>query len=182
MNSYRERKYSPTGRIILVSSPTGQVAVPNLCAYSASKWGMEGFAQALRREVQRFGVSVSVVRPCNLPNRTGILRRNSSQLREMLENASVETKEDFGSIMKQAESVFAEGFGKLPEIQDIKDNGLIRCFRSAILNERPNNVYSSAPLVVRLYLRLAQIVPTRLLDFIVINGVHEALMMTAYNK
>ncbi|XP_064101771.1 D-beta-hydroxybutyrate dehydrogenase, mitochondrial-like [Macrobrachium nipponense] len=95
------------GRIVMVSSPTGQVACPNMSVYSASKFGIEGFAQALRREVGPLGVKISIVRPCNLPNQTGLLRDNARRLRHMIDRASEETRLDYGSLMEQTESHFA---------------------------------------------------------------------------
>ncbi|MPC37769.1 D-beta-hydroxybutyrate dehydrogenase, mitochondrial [Portunus trituberculatus] len=52
------------GRVVIVSSPTGQVAVPNMTVYAATKWGVEGFSHALRRELTPQGGSVVLVRPC----------------------------------------------------------------------------------------------------------------------
>jgi len=51
------------GRIALFSSLNGLMAIPFQGAYVASKHAIEGFAEALRLEVRRFGVSVTVVNP-----------------------------------------------------------------------------------------------------------------------
>ncbi len=39
------------GRIAQVSSEGGQIAYPNFSLYHASKWGIEGFVEAVRQEV-----------------------------------------------------------------------------------------------------------------------------------
>ncbi len=52
-----------SGHIIQVSSIGGVIAVPNIGAYHASKWGLEGFSQALSQEVQSFGIKVTLVEP-----------------------------------------------------------------------------------------------------------------------
>lgn len=54
-----------TGRLILTSSLAGLVAVPGYTAYSAANFGLIGFADALRREVHREGIRVSVLCPPN---------------------------------------------------------------------------------------------------------------------
>ena len=51
------------GRLIAVSSMTGKVGVPNRSAYSASKFAMAGFFDALRVELADSGVSVTVIYP-----------------------------------------------------------------------------------------------------------------------
>ena len=56
----RERE---EGTIVNVSSVAGRLAAPGMGAYSASKHAVEGYSDALRREVEPFGVDVSVVQP-----------------------------------------------------------------------------------------------------------------------
>ena len=51
------------GRIINISSVAGKNANPFLGAYAASKHGMEGFSESLRRELMLYGIEVVVVAP-----------------------------------------------------------------------------------------------------------------------
>ncbi|MCK0177085.1 SDR family oxidoreductase [Mycolicibacterium sp. F2034L] len=51
------------GRVIFVSSLNGQIAMPLLGAYSASKFALEACADALRVEVRPWGIAVVVVEP-----------------------------------------------------------------------------------------------------------------------
>lgn len=51
------------GRILQVSSEGGQVAYPNFSLYHASKWGIEGFLEAVAQEVQPFGIDVLIAEP-----------------------------------------------------------------------------------------------------------------------
>jgi len=51
------------GRIINISSIAGTVAFPLVGAYSASKFALEGFSDALRREVEPFNIQVVVIQP-----------------------------------------------------------------------------------------------------------------------
>ncbi len=51
------------GRIIQVSSASGQFALPNMSVYTASKWGVEGFFDSLALEVRGFGIGVTIVEP-----------------------------------------------------------------------------------------------------------------------
>jgi short-subunit dehydrogenase len=51
------------GRIVAVSSLAGLVGVPGRTAYSASKFAMTGFFEALRTELHGSGVSVTIAYP-----------------------------------------------------------------------------------------------------------------------
>ena len=52
-----------SGHIIQVSSIGGISAFPLVGMYHASKWGLEGFSQALAHEVAGFGIHVTLVEP-----------------------------------------------------------------------------------------------------------------------
>ncbi len=52
-----------SGQIIMLSSGLGKQARANQAAYSASKFAIQGFAEALRQEVQPLGVRVTTVAP-----------------------------------------------------------------------------------------------------------------------
>ena len=52
-----------SGHILQVSSIGGISAFPNVGAYHASKWGLEGFSQALAQEVKAFGINITLIEP-----------------------------------------------------------------------------------------------------------------------
>jgi len=52
-----------SGHILQVSSIGGISAFPNIGAYHASKWALEGFSQALAQEVAGFGIHVTLIEP-----------------------------------------------------------------------------------------------------------------------
>lgn len=66
------------GRIVILGSMVGQVPLPYHGAYSAAKAGLAGYADALRREVEPRGVTVSQVEPG--PARTGFNERAAEAL------------------------------------------------------------------------------------------------------
>lgn len=51
------------GHIFQISTQGAQVAFAGLGAYHASKWGLEGFSEALAQEVAPFNVGVTLVEP-----------------------------------------------------------------------------------------------------------------------
>lgn len=54
------------GRIVFMSSVSGQIAPPFVGPYAASKFALEAMADALRMELAPFGITVSVVQPGNV--------------------------------------------------------------------------------------------------------------------
>jgi len=56
----RERR---DGHIVNISSTAGRVANPNAAAYSATKFGVVAFSEALRREVYQHNIRVTVIEP-----------------------------------------------------------------------------------------------------------------------
>ena len=51
------------GRILQLSSSGGQAAVPGGSIYHATKWGIEGFMDAVAQEVAVFGIGCTLVEP-----------------------------------------------------------------------------------------------------------------------
>ena len=52
-----------SGRIIQISSYGGQVAFPGNSLYHATKFGIEGFVEAVAQEVAPFGIGMTIVEP-----------------------------------------------------------------------------------------------------------------------
>lgn len=51
------------GRILQVSSEGGQMAYPGFSLYHATKWGIEGFVEALALELSPFDIKLTLVEP-----------------------------------------------------------------------------------------------------------------------
>ena len=62
LGSDRSRRGAP-GRIINISSVGGKFGGPFLAAYAASKHGLEGLSESLRRELMLYGIDVIIVGP-----------------------------------------------------------------------------------------------------------------------
>ena len=52
-----------SGAVVFIASIAGHIGLPTSSIYSASKFGLRGFADGLRREVAHRGVGVTVVSP-----------------------------------------------------------------------------------------------------------------------
>lgn len=60
-----------SGHIINMASLAGQIGAPTYSVYAATKFGLAGFSEALRREVAVWGVRVSAVYPAGVPTAWG---------------------------------------------------------------------------------------------------------------
>lgn len=71
-----------SGRIIVISSIAGVISIPYQAHYSASKFALEGLAEALRYEVSPFNIKVTLVEPGDTKTSfTGnrVIARNSTE-------------------------------------------------------------------------------------------------------
>lgn len=51
------------GRVLQVSSEGGQITYPGFSLYHATKWGIEGFVEAVAKEIAPFGITFTLVEP-----------------------------------------------------------------------------------------------------------------------
>ena len=71
------------GRILALSTYGGQAAHAGASLYHASKWGLEGFMEAMAEELAPFGIGVTIVEPGGA--RTGFRNAASANLGAKLE-------------------------------------------------------------------------------------------------
>ncbi len=92
-----------SGRILQFSSIAGRLGIPGLAPYHMAKWAVEGFSEALAREVAPLGIKVTLIEP-------GAFRTdfNVSSLRETPPSA------DYQSTVGPVMSFFSEIAGHEP--------------------------------------------------------------------
>jgi short-subunit dehydrogenase len=56
-------KIQGKGQVAFISSLAGRMAFPNLSVYSATKFGIEGFAEAIREELRGTNILTTIIRP-----------------------------------------------------------------------------------------------------------------------
>jgi NAD(P)-dependent dehydrogenase (short-subunit alcohol dehydrogenase family) len=86
------------GRIVMVSSIGGRVALPLVGAYNASKFGLEGMSDALRRELRSQGVDVILVEPGGV--KTPIWNKAEELADDMLEEVPPEGERLYGRLIE----------------------------------------------------------------------------------
>lgn len=68
------------GKIINISSISGEIGFPGLSAYAASKHALEGFTESLRYELKPFDVDVVLIQPGSF--QTGIWQKGARHLEQ----------------------------------------------------------------------------------------------------
>lgn len=94
-----------SGTIINVGSVAGQDGNPSCGLYAASKFGLEGFTEALAKETKEFGIDVLLVEP-------GAFRTNF--LSTSVRSDEVAEQAYRGSAVDEALKKFAAASGKQP--------------------------------------------------------------------
>lgn len=77
------------GRIIQLSSMGGQIAFPTLGLYHATKWGIEGFFEAVHQEIAAFGIQVTLVEPGSARTNFGGSSADRGQILEVYDKTAV---------------------------------------------------------------------------------------------
>jgi NAD(P)-dependent dehydrogenase (short-subunit alcohol dehydrogenase family) len=88
------------GRVVNMTSVGGRVATPFMAAYHASKFGLEGISDALRRELAGVGVNVSAIEPGGIA--TAIWDRGREHADGVISSMSPEAEAAYGSELQAA--------------------------------------------------------------------------------
>ncbi|NLD68206.1 MAG: SDR family oxidoreductase [Limnobacter sp.] len=112
----------PAANVIQVGSVLGRLALPGFSVYSAGKFGLRGFSEALRRELAGSGVRVQYLGPRSTRTRfndAAVLAYNEATGTAMDEPARVAA-----ALVELLESDAAERFLGFPESLAARVNGL----------------------------------------------------------
>jgi NAD(P)-dependent dehydrogenase (short-subunit alcohol dehydrogenase family) len=102
------------GSLIHIGSMQGVLAFPGLAAYAASKFAVEGLAEAQRHELAPFGVRVHLVQPG--PYKTDIFTRNRSEGRRLRDPDS-----PYAPIVARMDARVEQHTGRAGDPQEVAD-------------------------------------------------------------
>ena len=112
----------PRAQVLCLGSVLGALGLPGFSVYSASKFGLRGFAEALRRELAGTGVRVQYLGPRSTRtafNSAGVQAYNQATGTAMDSVATVAT-----ALLQMLEDESAERFLGFPEKLGVRLNGL----------------------------------------------------------
>ena len=101
----KNRKGDP-GKIINISSVSGEIGMPFMSAYNMSKFGLEGFSEGIRRELLMYGIDVVVIAPG--PVKTPIWKK-LMQKNEAKRYDNSDYRESVSKLMRMSENMEKAG-------------------------------------------------------------------------
>lgn len=134
-----------SGKIINLSSIGGVMGLPYQGFYSASKFAIEGFSEALSAEVKRWGINVSLVEPGDFATNFTANRKNSTTTMDDADYGPV-FKTSLGLIEKE------ENGGLKPEV-------LAKKIETIVETRKPRMRYVVANLEQKLSVLLKRVLP-----------------------
>ena len=137
------------GHIICISSIGGLMGLPYQGMYSASKFAIEGYCEALRLEVRQFGIHVTVINPGDFF--TGFTAARSKNL----PTEAATAYPGYSASMASIES---------DERSGLQPDYLARRMSRIVRKRRPANRYIIATLVQKASVLLKAILPSRWFD------------------
>jgi NAD(P)-dependent dehydrogenase (short-subunit alcohol dehydrogenase family) len=85
------------GRIAIVGSIAGRSALPGSGAYDSSKYAIEAIADALRMELQGFGIAVSLIEPGAVA--TPLWEKSLGDIARLRESAAPEVRTRYAALL-----------------------------------------------------------------------------------
>ena len=112
----------PRAQLVFVGSALGRIGLPGFSVYGASKAGLHGFAEALRRELADTAVRVQILGPRS--TRTGFNGAAVEAYNRATGTAMDEPEAVAAALLKLIDSEAAEAFIGYPERWAVRLNGV----------------------------------------------------------
>jgi NAD(P)-dependent dehydrogenase (short-subunit alcohol dehydrogenase family) len=151
------------GRIVNVSSIGGRVGLPLVGAYNASKFGLEGLSDALRRELRSFGVDVILVEPGGV--KTPIWTKSTQTADEMLEDVPAEVRQLYGKLIEAVRTRTQ----KIARETGSDPSEVAAAIGTALTANRPKTRYLVGK-DAKLRARMAKVLPDRVMDRMILRA------------
>jgi NAD(P)-dependent dehydrogenase (short-subunit alcohol dehydrogenase family) len=146
------------GRIVNVSSIGGRVALPLVSPYNASKFGLEGLSDSLRRELRSQGVDVILIEPGGV--KTPIWNKAGKLADEMLaEGVPAEAERLYGPLIAAVRAQTA----RIAEESGIEPREVAEAIGTALTAGRPRTRYLVGR-DAKLRGPMAKLLPDRVMD------------------
>jgi NAD(P)-dependent dehydrogenase (short-subunit alcohol dehydrogenase family) len=145
------------GRIVNVSSIGGRVGLPLVGAYNASKFGLEGLSDSLRRELRPLGVDVILIEPGGV--KTPIWQKSEQLADDMLEDVPPEAERLYGRLIEAVRT----GTQRIARETGIEPREVAEVIGKALTASRPRTRYLVGT-DAKLRARMAKVLPDRVMD------------------
>ena len=122
------------GRIVNMGSIAGRGTIPLLGPYSASKYALEALTDALRMELQPWGIQVSIIEPGAIA--TPIWEKSGKAAQELEALAGDEAKALYGDAVSRVREAVAQSAERA-----ISPDAVVRAVHHALTAARPKTRY-----------------------------------------
>jgi NAD(P)-dependent dehydrogenase (short-subunit alcohol dehydrogenase family) len=151
------------GRIVNVSSIGGRVGLPLVSPYNASKFGLEGLSDSLRRELRPHGVDVILIEPGGV--KTPIWQKGEKLADEMMEDVPPEAERLYGKMIAKLRAETA----KIAQERGIEPSEVAEAIGTALTASRPRTRYLVGR-DAKLRGPMAKFLPDRLMDRLIVRA------------
>jgi NAD(P)-dependent dehydrogenase (short-subunit alcohol dehydrogenase family) len=145
------------GRIVMVSSIGGRVALPLVSAYNASKFGLEGMSDSLRRELMSQGVDVILIEPGGV--KTPIWDKGEELADEMMEDVPPDAERLYGKLI----AALRAGTRKIATETGSEPIAVAEAIGEALTASRPRTRYVVGS-DAKMRARMSRVLPDRVMD------------------
>jgi NAD(P)-dependent dehydrogenase (short-subunit alcohol dehydrogenase family) len=145
------------GRVVMVSSIGGRVALPLVSAYNASKFGLEGMSDALRRELLSQGVDVILIEPGGV--KTPIWEKGEQLADEMMEDVPPEAERLYGKLI----AALRAGTRRIATETGSEPIAVAEAIGQALTAKRPRTRYVVGS-DAKMRARMSRVLPDRVMD------------------
>ncbi len=152
------------GRIVNISSVSGRVAAPYLGPYAASKYALEALSDALRSELRRWGIRVSLVEPGTVDTPIWEKSRAASDIL-----AEQMRPEQYALYARDIEALHRSTDEMARRAMPVEK--VVRAVTHALTSRRPRTRYPVG-FDARLAMLLLRFLPDRARDRLVRRGLH----------
>ena len=147
------------GRVVMVSSVGGRVALPLTGAYHAAKFGLEAVGDSLRQELAPWGIRVVLIEPGSID--TPIWSRGEEDAERMLANSTPRMRELYEATIERYRQVVRETAER-----GIPADKVAARVQHALEAPRPRSRYLIG-IDAQVMARLRPIVPTPVFDWVI---------------
>ena len=150
------RRSRDRARLVLMGSIGGRAATPFLGAYSASKFALEAMADALRVELQPWGIDVAIVEPGSIA--TPIWTKGDDSATRLAARLPEDAQQHYGpalAAMREAATVAAR--------RGIPPDAVAAVVEHALTSDRPRTRYLVGT-DAKIRARLSSLLPDRIAD------------------
>lgn len=145
------------GKIINISSISGQVGFPGLSPYVSSKYALEGWSESLRLEVKPFGVDVALIEP-------GSYNTNIWEVGKQLAKNQYDTTSPYNEYMDKIQKHINNGSNTFGNPIDVA-NKIVK-----IAESKRTNLRYPIGKGVKFMIFAKKILPWRLWEFLVLRS------------